>query len=116
MRTPAEKAALLRAYNNSLLDEDPELADAEGAFNEGLEVKLPPERELEQGGIAMARRRPVLAIRNGETVLEFRDQEDVPLWKSRLEQAREVLGPAIAAVGGIELAGNPDYSWGGPGG
>ena len=32
MRTPEEKAALLRAYNNSLLDEDPDMADAEGAM------------------------------------------------------------------------------------
>jgi endonuclease G len=115
MRTPQDKAALLRLYNNSLLDNDEELAEAEGATNEALEVKLPPEAAINQESIVMRRRRPVLAIKNGETVLEFKDKADISLWKTRLEKARGNLAPGIAAVGRIELSGNPDFSWVGTG-
>lgn len=115
MRTLEEKAALLRAFNDSLLDDDPELADAEAATNELLEVNRPPQVQIDLESIVMRRRRPVLAIKNGATVLEFEDQGDIPLWKSRLETAAGVLGPAIASVGRIELTGNPDFSWVGTG-
>lgn len=115
MRTLEEKAALLRAFNDTLLNDDPELADAEAATNELLEVNRPPEIQIDLESIVMRRRRPVLAIKNGATVLEFEDQDDIPLWKSRLETAAGVLGPAIASVGRIELAGNPDFSWVGTG-
>ena len=115
MRTPEEQAAALRAFNESLLDDDPELVDAEGASNERFEVRRPPQQQIDLESIIMRRRRPVLAIRNGATVLEFKDQGDVPLWKARLESAAAVLGPAIASVGRIELAGNPDFSWVGTG-
>jgi endonuclease G len=115
MRTLEEKAALLRAFNDNLLDDDPELADAEAATNELLEVNRSPEIQIDLESIVMRRRRPVLAIKNGATVLEFEDQDDIPLWKSRLETAAGVLGPAIASVGRIELTGNPDFSWVGTG-
>jgi len=115
MRTPEEKAAALRAFNNSLLTDDPELLDAEGPANERFESNRPPEVRIDLESIIMRRRRPVLAIRNGATVLEFKDQGDVPLWKSRLEAAAGALAPAIASVGRIELTGNPDYSWVGTG-
>lgn len=115
MRTLEEKAALLRAFNDNLLDDDPELADAEATTNERLEVNRPPQLQIDQESIVMRRRRPVLAIQNGATVLEFEDQGDILLWKSRLETAAGVLGPAIASVGRIELTGNPDFSWVGTG-
>src|SRR5215471_18341217 len=102
MRTPEEKAAALRAFNNSLLTDDPELLDAEGPANERFESNRPPEVRIDLESIIMRRRRPVLAIRNGATVLEFKDQGDVPLWKSRLEKAAGVLAPRIAAVGRID--------------
>jgi hypothetical protein len=44
MATPAEKAAQLRAFNDSLLDDDPEMVDAEEATNERL--ALPGVRPL----------------------------------------------------------------------
>jgi endonuclease G len=115
MRTLEDKAALLRAFNDSLLDDDPELVDAEGATTERLEVNRPPQQKIDFESIVMRRRRPVLAIQNGATVLEFKDQGDVPLWKTRLESAAAVLGPAIRSVGRIELTGNPDFSWVGTG-
>ncbi|MEI9425920.1 DNA/RNA non-specific endonuclease [Mesorhizobium sp. Cs1299R1N1] len=115
MATPAEKAAQLRAFNDSLLDDDPEMADAEGTANERLEVNRPPQQAIELESIVMRRRRPVLAIQNGAAVLEFKDEADLPLWKSRLESAATVLGRAIPCVGRIELTGNPDFSWVGTG-
>jgi endonuclease G, mitochondrial len=115
MRTPEEKAALLRAFNNSLLDNDEELADAEAVNNESVPARLPPEEALDEESIVMRRRRPVLAIQSGAAVLEFSDRIDVPIWQARLEGAADVLKRAIAAVGRIELTGNPDFSWVGTG-
>jgi endonuclease G len=115
MATHEEKVALLRAYNASLLADDEELAESEAAVNESLEARPSPEAAVENESIAMRRRRPVLAIRNGAAVLEFKDAGDVPLWKARLQKAAGVLAPRIAAVGRIDLTGNPDYSWVGTG-
>ena len=115
MATLAEKAAQLRAFNDSLLDDDPEMVDAEGATNERLVVNRPPEQSIELESIVMRRRRPVLTIRNGTALLEFKDEADVPLWKARLDSAAAVLGKAIPSVGRIELTGNPDFSWVGTG-
>lgn len=58
--------------------------------------------------------RPVLAIQSNEVVLEFRDA-DSRIWKSRLIEAREKLRNPLRAVGRIDLAGHPDYSWVGTG-
>jgi endonuclease G len=115
MATPTEQASKLRAFNASLLDDDPEMADAESATNEAFEVNLPPEQTIERESIVMRRRRPVLAIHKGAAVLEFEDAQDVPLWKSRLEGTATVLGRVIPSVGRIELAGHPDFSWVGTG-
>jgi endonuclease G, mitochondrial len=115
MATAAEKAAQLRAFNDSLLDDDPEMVEAEGFTNERLEVNRPPQQAIDQESIIMRRRRPVLAIQNGAAVLEFKDEADVPLWKTRLVGAATVLGKAIPSVGRIELTGNPDFSWVGTG-
>lgn len=115
MSTPAEQVSKLRAFNASLLGDDQEMVDAEGAANEGLEVNRPPEQAIESESIVMRRRRPVLAIRQGAAVLEFEDAQDVPLWRSRLLGAATILGGVIPSVGRIELIGNPDFSWVGTG-
>ena len=115
MATLTEQASTLRAFNASLLDDDPEMADAEGATTESLEFDRPPEQSFEQESIVMRRRRPVLAIRHGAAVLAFEDAQDVPLWKARLEGAATVLGGVIPSVGRIELTGHPDFSWVGTG-
>jgi endonuclease G len=115
MATQQEKAAKLRAFNESLLDEDPDMLDVEGPTLEGREGNRPPEQVIDRESIIMRRRRPVLAIRNGAAVLEFKDAGDVPLWKSRLESAAGVLRGAIPSVGRINLTGNPDFSWVGTG-
>jgi len=113
--TPAEKASQLRAFNDSLLDDDQEMLDADGANNELLEVSRTPDQAIEFESIIMRRRRPVLAVQKGTAVLEFKDEADVPLWQARLTRAANVLEKAIPSVGRIELTGNPDFSWVGTG-
>jgi endonuclease G len=115
MATPAEKAMQLRRFNDTLLDDDPEMLDAEGAANERLQVNRLPQQAIHLESIIMRRRRPVLAIRYGKAVLEFTDEADAPLWKARLDSAATVLERAIPSVGRIELTGNPDFSWVGTG-
>jgi endonuclease G len=114
-RTPAEKATQLRAFNDSLLDDDQEMLDADGANNALLEVSRTPDQSIEFESIIMRRRRPVLAVQKGTAVLEFKDEADVPLWQARLTRAASVLEKAIPSVGRIELTGNPDFSWVGTG-
>jgi endonuclease G len=58
--------------------------------------------------------RPVLAIKQNDVVLEFRDA-DSQVWKQRLINARANLGKPILAVGRIDLVGHPDYEWVGTG-
>jgi len=113
--TTAEKAAQLRAFNDSLLDDDLEMLDADGASNKLLEVSRTPDQSIEFESIIMRRRRPVLAIQKGTAVLDFKDEADVPLWQARLTRAANLLENAIPSVGRIELTGNPDFSWVGTG-
>jgi endonuclease G len=115
MDTPAEQASKLHAFNASLLQHDPELAEVEVATTEAAEVNRQPEEAIALESIIMRRRRPVLAIQRGAAVLKFEDTNDIPLWKARLEGAASVLGDVIPAVGRIELTGHPDLSWVGTG-
>ena len=113
MGSKEDSLQLLRAYNDALIGDDEEMA--ESAARETLEVALPLDQAIAAESIAMRKRRPVLAIRNGEAVLEFNDPGDVPVWKGRLESAKSVLARAIPAVGRIDLKRNPDYQWVGTG-
>ena len=65
MATPAEKAAQLRAFNDSLLDNDPEMVDAEGATKERLEVNRPPQQAIDQESISCAAGDPSWRSRRG---------------------------------------------------
>jgi endonuclease G, mitochondrial len=84
------------------------------------EVALAPRRmervraPLTPETIVLRTGRPVLAIRNNDVVLEFRDSES-KVWKQRLTNAREQIRKPILAVGRIDLVGHPDYSWVGTG-
>src|SRR5262245_11585253 len=84
------------------------------------EVALAPRRTervsapLTPETIVLRTGRPVLAIRNNDVVLEFRDSES-KVWKQRLTNAREQIRKPILAVGRIDLVGHPDYSWVGTG-
>lgn len=69
---------------------------------------------LDKESIVLRRLRPVLAIKEGTTTLQFKDIEDGRLWREPLEQAKEILDVAIPAVGRIELV-NSEYDWAGTG-
>ncbi|MFN0249542.1 MAG: DNA/RNA non-specific endonuclease [Kofleriaceae bacterium] len=115
MSTVEEQLARLRAFKDSLLDGDDELAESVGAGNEGLELKRPPEEDLGNEAIIMRRLRPVLAVKKGTAELVFEDKDDEPIWRKRLEDAEAKLKSVIPSVGRIELLGHPDMSWVGTG-
>ena len=98
----------LRRFNAVIRGEDPE-ADglAEGLDSLGPEDSeaLPDDQAFELESIVMRRQRPVLAIRDNDPQLVFIDEEDVGIWKARLEAARPFLQRANRAAGRIELEG-----------
>ena len=69
--------------------------------------------DLARETIVLRTGRPVLAVINDETRLEF-DDADSKVWRSRLLAARELLGRAIRAAGRIEVE-NHDLDWLGTG-
>lgn len=95
MATLAEKAAQLRAFNESLLDDDLEMVEAEGATNERLEVNRPPQQAIDLESIIMRRRRPVLAIQNGTAVLEFKDPGEPG--RNQRQLSRDALNRELSA-------------------
>lgn len=104
----------LRRFNEAVRDRDSKLAEdaLDTAKLETVEAVPLSEEALES--IVMRKQRPVLAIRDDATVLDFRDLGDSAIWKSRLESARPFLDQAIRAVGRIELAGAA-FAWVGTG-
>lgn len=108
MASTAEELERLRRFNAEIRGEDPE---AEGVA-ESLELlgtedaePLSEDDAFALETIVMRRQRPVLAIRDNDPQLVFIDEEDVGIWKARLEAARPILQKAIRAVGRIELEG-----------
>lgn len=58
--------------------------------------------------------RPVLAIRDNRTTIEFLGP-DSEIWRSRIEQATPILDRIIPAVGRVEVTNHPDLTWVGTG-
>lgn len=109
----------LRRFNEAVRDRDADLAEEarDTAREEVAELAAPraaPGCEEDLESIVMKKQRPVLAIRDDDAVLDFRDLGDSAIWKARLEAARPFLHDAIRAVGRIELKGSP-YDWIGTG-
>jgi endonuclease G len=69
---------------------------------------------LAQETIVLRTGRPVLSIVRGAARLEFRDR-DSEVWRQRLTDAQALIGPAIQAVGRVELRNNPRFDWVGTG-
>jgi endonuclease G len=113
MSTTQDTLARLRQFNGWVRSTDPRLAEetADVAHEElfeaapALEGRDPIEAEIELESIVLRRTRPVLAILNDETQLEFIDPADSAIWKQRLLTAKPALDRAIRAVGRIELQG-----------
>lgn len=58
--------------------------------------------------------RPVLAIRDNRTTIEFLGP-DSEIWRSRIEEATPILDRIIPAVGRVEVTNHPDFTWLGTG-
>lgn len=120
----SDRLERLRQFNQTVRERDPHLAEEAKSgvkakakskvILEGVAPGAAPTDELALESIIMRTQRPVLAIRNNDTVLEFEDVEDSKTWKDRLAAARPLLAGAIPAVGRIELTGSK-YDWIGTG-
>jgi endonuclease G len=105
-----EKLARLRNFNALVHRDDPELAEESadlGGSSTALESMSAgtPDESVGLESIILRRTRPVLAIRDNDTVLNFVDQADSEIWLARLKKAKPILDHAIHAVGRINLQG-----------
>jgi endonuclease G, mitochondrial len=112
MSTPQEKLARLRSFNAMVLNSDPALAEEtadlrppSGAALESLELPQAAEDHVGLESIVLRRTRPVLAIRDNDTKLDFIDKADSEIWLARLTKAKPFLDSVIRAVGRIDLQG-----------
>jgi endonuclease G len=111
MSTSQEKLARLRNFNSMVLNSDPALAEETADLrpaSAGLEAMESPHAAEENIGlesIVLRRTRPVLAIRDNDTKLDFIDKADSEIWLARLTKAKPFLDSAIRAVGRIDLQG-----------
>ena len=111
MSTSQEKLARLRNFNAMVLNSDPALAEETADLrppSAGLEAMESPQAAEDNIGlesIVLRRTRPVLAIRDNDTKLDFIDKADSEIWLARLTKAKSFLDSAIRAVGRIDLQG-----------
>ncbi len=116
MDNSLESLQRLRRFNEDVRSRDTQLAEesmelARAELTEAVTPRGALEDDVELESIVMRTQRPVLAIRDNDAVLEFRDAGDSQVWKARLQAAKPFLHDAIRAVGRIELTGSP-YSTG----
>ena len=112
-----KRLARLRSFNAWVQGGDADLgeesADRGARALESMPA-VPIEDRVALESIVLRRTRPVLAIRDNVTRLEFVDPADSEIWKARLEGARPFLDKAIRAVGRVNLSG-ADLDWVGTG-
>jgi endonuclease G, mitochondrial len=109
MSSSQSKLERLRNYNAFIRGLDPKLAD------EGVELARktpvlealgdPAALDVAMESIVLRTTRPVLEIRENQTILKFADREDSAIWTDRLQKAKPFLDSAIRAVGRINLQG-----------
>ncbi|MCK1654675.1 DNA/RNA non-specific endonuclease [Bradyrhizobium sp. 149] len=110
----------LRQFNASIRATDSKLSEESADL--GVSAQMLPEpagpedmdHAIAEESIVMRRFRPVLAIKENDTELVFKDKEEGTLWEERLKKAKTLLEPAIRAVGRIDLIG-ADFQWIGTG-
>jgi endonuclease G len=111
-------------FNTWVAENDPRLfeeaiaaAEAAKAEMPARELALTPEtlgERMRRESIVLRTMRPVLAIKQNVTELDFKDGEDSETWKERLTKAEAALARPIRAVGRINLSGS-DLAWVGTG-
>lgn len=110
MTSSQSKLERLRNYNEFIRGLDPKLGQ------EGVDVARstptlettstdPTAPDVALESIILRTTRPVLEIRDNETILKFSDQADSAIWTDRLTKAKPFLDKAIRAVGRINLQG-----------
>src|SRR5262249_7520435 len=109
--TVEEKLARLRRFNAWVRRSDAELAEERADLGQAEVLHIPAspqmmERAIEEESIILRRERPVLTIRDNETLLVFVENADSEIWEARLKRAKPLLDHAIRAVGRIELKGS----------
>jgi endonuclease G len=115
MSTTEEQVRRLRAWRAEIAPVETELGGDEDRLTE--EAALTPasdEAALVQESIIMRRLRPVLAIKNNNAALQFRDEAEALHWTDRLSNAMTHIERAAKAVGRIDLAAGP-LDWVGTG-
>lgn len=117
MEALEKRLARLRSFNAWVQGGDADLgeesADRGARALESMPA-VPVEDRVALESIVLRRTRPVLAIRNNVTRLEFVDPADSEIRKARLDAARPFLDKAIRAVGRINLS-DADLDWAGTG-
>lgn len=78
----------------------------------GLPGGEPAGGELALETIVLRTGRPVLAVHDGEAVLDL-DESDSRTWRKRLEDSMENVRRVTAAVGRVELTNHPQFEWAG---
>jgi endonuclease G, mitochondrial len=107
MSTIESRLARLQRFNAWVHRSDPKLAEESADLkpSSGLKAMAGTEDTVALESIVLRRTRPVLAIRDNHTKLDFVDQADSEIWRARLTKAKPVLDAAIRAVGRIDLQG-----------
>lgn len=85
------------------------LVEVDMVFREGPARRLP---DFVEESIIQRVGRPVFAVARGQVKIKF-EEAGAKVWKRRLEASANVLAPAIAAVGRVELTNHPmeaDYA------
>lgn len=106
-----QQLARLRAFNDLVHLNDQELSAESAGYGrpppglEAMDLAQPLEEALALESIVLRRTRPVLAIQNNITKLEFIDKADSEIWLGRLRSAESVLNRVIRAVGRIDIQG-----------
>jgi endonuclease G len=106
-----EKLARLRNFNALVHRDDPKLAEESADLGgpraglEGMQFARSPDESVGLESIILRRTRPVLAIKDNDTVIKFEDAADSEIWSARLTKAKPLLDSAIRAVGRIDLQG-----------
>jgi V8-like Glu-specific endopeptidase len=113
------KLSMLRRLNASIRSSDRALG--EEAADLAVRPQMMPsdaaadmDRAVAEESIVLRSYRPVLAIKNNEIELAFKDKSDGAVWEERLKEAKPVLDMAIRAVGRIELM-RAGFEWIGTG-
>ena len=122
MTTALERLARLREFNARVRSGDKPLGEesleaaARGAELETAMTDDAVENQIALESIVMRSQRPVLAILENHTMLEFQNDAESTTWKMRLTDAKPFLDSRIRSVGRHRAHGNGRLYGSGPGG